>query len=50
MDAFGEKWDTPWTGHQFMSGMTHKDIQPFMLKFMPTENQSTWSKAIQVWG
>ena len=34
----GERQGTPWTGHQTITGLTHRDRQPFTLTFTPTAN------------
>ncbi|MDF4321764.1 hypothetical protein P3377_24610, partial [Vibrio parahaemolyticus] len=36
--TLGERQGTPWTGHQTITGLTHRDRQPFTLTFTPTDN------------
>lgn len=33
-----EQWCTPSIGHRFIKRLTHRDEEPFMLKFAPTGN------------
>ena len=35
---FGRMRGTPWTGRQTITGLTHRDRQPFTLTFTPTGN------------
>ena len=34
----GQRWGTPWTSCQFITGLTYRDEQPFTLTFTPTGN------------